>query len=96
MVDAEAHLARLRQAADFDTAFAAVKAFVTDAGPDRALVAAQQWCAAPEWQVQAAGLDVLAVLALDHRAAVPVLLERWGALPPRATARTCGGAPRTR
>jgi hypothetical protein len=76
MIDAEPHLARLRQATDFDTAFAAVKDFVADAGPEQAQAQAQAWCASPEWQVQAAGLDVLGVVALNHAAAAHVLLEQ--------------------
>ncbi len=54
---------------------AAAEAFIAQARPSRALAQARQWCASPDWRVQAAGLDVLAALVEDHPQAVPALLE---------------------
>ena len=78
----DAHLARIVATPDFDTNFAAVDIFVGAVGEPAALDAAQAWCAHGEPLQRAAGLDVLAVLAMRDDGCFHALLAAAEAVTP--------------
>jgi len=86
----DSYLRRSAAASDFETTFAAVDEFVVAAGPARALSLARAWTRECETEVQAAGLDVLATLAVGKfdvaGAAATALIEAAAAVPVSAPA----------
>lgn len=71
----DGHLGALLAAADFDSAFAVVHRLLLDCGLKKAVAGALRWADASEPAVQAAGLDVLAVSALDDKTVIPRLIR---------------------